>query len=106
MEKLKCPRCENEKLKGPENYCPICGLNLKERTAQEVPVQEQSNSYYPIELKFTAPLITQSCFDKNKIIHSEDAICLKLKINSNEYDKQEILKELNLICQQLLEYFH
>lgn len=42
MNKLKCPRCENEELKGSENYCPICGLNLKERTAQEVPVQEQS----------------------------------------------------------------
>ena len=42
MNKLKCPRCENKELKRNENYCPICGLNLKERTAQEVPVQEQS----------------------------------------------------------------
>lgn len=41
MDKLKYPRCENEELKGNENYCPIYGLNLKERTAQEVPVQEQ-----------------------------------------------------------------
>ncbi|MDQ0151176.1 hypothetical protein ACFO6R_13320 [Eubacterium multiforme] len=29
MDKLECPRCKNEKLKGTENYCPICGLNLK-----------------------------------------------------------------------------
>lgn len=27
----KCPRCENEELKGNENYCPICGLNLKDK---------------------------------------------------------------------------
>lgn len=76
-----------------------------ERTAQEVSVQEQTNIYYPIELSFTAPLMTSSCFDKNKIIHSEDAINLKLKINSSEYDKQEILKELNSIYQKLHECF-
>lgn len=35
----KCPRCENEKLREDQNFCQICGLNL--RTAQEVPVQEQ-----------------------------------------------------------------
>lgn len=40
MCKTKCPRCKNEELKGTENYCPICGLDLK-ATAQEVPVQEQ-----------------------------------------------------------------
>ncbi|WP_075841752.1 hypothetical protein [Clostridium perfringens] len=42
MKELKCPRCKNGELKGNENYCPICGLDLKERTAQEVLVQEQS----------------------------------------------------------------
>ncbi|MGG7213785.1 zinc ribbon domain-containing protein, partial [Clostridium nigeriense] len=26
----KCPRCENENLKEDYNFCPICGLNLKE----------------------------------------------------------------------------
>lgn len=41
MDKLKCPRCKNEELQGNENYCPICGLDLEEKTAQEVPVQEQ-----------------------------------------------------------------
>lgn len=41
MEKLKCPRCENKELKGNENYCSICGLNLKEGTAREASVQEQ-----------------------------------------------------------------
>lgn len=41
MDKLKCPRCKNEELKGTENYCPICGLDLEEKTAQEVPVLEQ-----------------------------------------------------------------
>lgn len=39
-KKLECTRC-NYELKGIENYCPICGLDLKERTAQEVLVQEQ-----------------------------------------------------------------
>ncbi|MBY0755059.1 hypothetical protein K5V21_06280 [Clostridium sardiniense] len=36
----QCPRCKNEKLEEGQNYCQICGLDLK-RTAQEVPVQEQ-----------------------------------------------------------------
>lgn len=36
-----CPRCENEKIKGTENYCPICGFNLKKGTAREASVQEQ-----------------------------------------------------------------
>lgn len=40
MNKIACTKC-GFKLKGTENYCPVCGLNLKERTAQEVPVQEQ-----------------------------------------------------------------
>lgn len=42
MDKLKCPRCENEELKGNENYCSICGLNLKEKTALRKLDQEQS----------------------------------------------------------------
>lgn len=50
MNKLKCPRCENEELKGSENYCPICGLNLKERTAQEVLVQEQSEHFHKLSI--------------------------------------------------------
>ncbi|WP_419867417.1 hypothetical protein [Clostridium perfringens] len=41
MKELKCPRCKNEELQGNENYCPICGLDLEEKTAQEVPVLEQ-----------------------------------------------------------------
>ncbi|AOY53663.1 hypothetical protein [Clostridium perfringens] len=50
MNKLKCPRYENKELKRSENYCPICGLNLKERTAQEVLVQEQSDTLEKIKL--------------------------------------------------------
>ena len=26
----KCPRCENEELREGQNFCQICGLNLKE----------------------------------------------------------------------------
>lgn len=40
MSKLECT-IRHYELKGTENYCPICGLKLKERTAQEIPVQEQ-----------------------------------------------------------------
>lgn len=40
-KKLECTRCHYEGLKGTENYCPICGVNFKKGTAQEVPVQEQ-----------------------------------------------------------------
>lgn len=35
MDKSKCPRCENEELRGTENYCPICGLELKKGLAQK-----------------------------------------------------------------------
>ncbi|EOU1594541.1 hypothetical protein QYB28_000581 [Clostridium perfringens] len=50
MNKLKCPRCENKELKRNENYCPICGLNLKERTAQEVAIQEQSEHLHKLSI--------------------------------------------------------
>lgn len=39
----KCPRCKNEELKGNENYCPICGLDLKEKLAHEVSLNMQEN---------------------------------------------------------------
>ena len=41
MDKLNCSRCKNEELRGNDNYCPICGLNLKEEIAREASVQEQ-----------------------------------------------------------------
>lgn len=50
MCKLKqCPRCKNEELEEDQNYCQICGLDLK-RTAQEVLVQEQSNILYKLSI--------------------------------------------------------
>ncbi|MEG2342471.1 MAG: hypothetical protein RSB95_05090 [Bacilli bacterium] len=96
-ELKQCPRCKNERLEGTENYCPICGLNLKsgmtnvdvisqiedlideaeahikddpfdsevfrsdkealetvkaayERTAQEVPVQEQPQYLHKLQI--------------------------------------------------------
>lgn len=49
-QKLKCPRCKNEKLKGAESYCPICGFRLKERTAQEVSVQEQLKNLHKLNI--------------------------------------------------------
>lgn len=50
MDKLNCPRCKNEELSGNENYCLICSLNLKEKTAQEVPIQEQSEHLHKLSI--------------------------------------------------------
>ncbi|EOU1650919.1 hypothetical protein G6Z26_04530 [Clostridium perfringens] len=61
MDKLRCPRCENEELKGTENYCPICGLNLKEETAQEVPVQEQ------FEIRIDSNFIAMNLTNRDKV---------------------------------------
>ncbi len=41
MKELKCPRCKNEELKGNENYCPICGVDLKEKPVKEVSFNNQ-----------------------------------------------------------------
>ncbi|MDU4910588.1 hypothetical protein [Clostridium baratii] len=49
MSNLECTRC-HYKLKGTENYCPRCGLSLKETTAQEAEVQEQSNSLHKLNI--------------------------------------------------------
>lgn len=36
----KCPRCENEKLVENQNFCQICGLDL--RIAPEILVQDEN----------------------------------------------------------------
>lgn len=54
MKELKCPRCKNEELKGNENYCPICGLDLKDRSIQRpitpIIVKIKSANYLSSEL--------------------------------------------------------
>ena len=37
----QCPRCKSEEIRNGDNYCKICGLELRKITAQEIPVQEQ-----------------------------------------------------------------
>ena len=43
MKGLKSPRCKNGELKGNENYCHICGLDLKEKTVKEGTLNKQEN---------------------------------------------------------------
>jgi len=31
---LECPRCKNEDIREEQNYCQICGFNLKERNKE------------------------------------------------------------------------
>lgn len=38
----QCPRCKNEDINKNQNYCQVCGLDLRKEIAPEVPVQEQS----------------------------------------------------------------
>lgn len=44
MYKTQWTRCKKEGLKGWDGYSPICGLNLKEKTALKRLVQEQSEA--------------------------------------------------------------
>ena len=55
MDKLKCSRCKNEELKGNENYCPICGLDLEERSIKRpispIIVKTKTANYLSSELE-------------------------------------------------------
>ena len=75
-----------------------------EITAQEVPVQEQSDNIYPTEIEIIRPIETYDSIS-NILRISDDAIRLKLTISSNLYLKQNVKEELNLACQKLLKYF-
>lgn len=75
-----------------------------EKTAQEVPVQEQSDNIYPTEIEIIRPIETYDSIS-NILRISDDAIRLKLTISSNLYLKQNVKEELNLACQKLLKYF-
>lgn len=73
-----------------------------ERTAQEVPVQEQLKEIYPTTIEFYASL--QSIID-NRMVTSDEAIKLNLQINSNMYDVNDVYRGIILIYQRLLECF-
>ncbi|MDJ8951039.1 hypothetical protein PTL64_14685 [Clostridium perfringens] len=54
-----CPRCENEKLQGTENYCPICGLKLKQKAVQETNTPEQAIIYVDLDEKLVKKIIRE-----------------------------------------------
>ncbi|XZI53235.1 hypothetical protein ACSXD3_17765 (plasmid) [Clostridium perfringens] len=54
-----CPRCENEKLQGTENYCPICGLKLKQKAVQEINTTEQAIIYVDLDEKLVKKIIRE-----------------------------------------------
>lgn len=77
-------------------------VEIIQRTAQEVPVQEQLKEIYPTTIEFYASL--QSIID-NRMVTSDEAIKLNLQINSNMYDVNDVYRGIILIYQRLLECF-
>ncbi|HHD2772605.1 TPA: hypothetical protein ACOTHO_002504 [Clostridium perfringens] len=63
-----CPRCENEKLQGTENYCPICGLKLKEKAVQEINTPEQAIIYIDLDEKLVKKIIREIIEEKQNIL--------------------------------------
>lgn len=63
-----CPRCENEKLQGTENYCPICGLKLKEKAVQEINTPEQAIIYVDLDEKLVKKIIREIIEEKQNIL--------------------------------------
>lgn len=61
MKGLKCPRCKNEELKGNENYCPICGLDLKDGTAQDIAILE------PLEIRIDSKFVAKNLTNCDKV---------------------------------------
>ncbi|WWU65402.1 hypothetical protein QJR26_03340 [Clostridium baratii] len=95
MDKLKqCPRCKNEELKGTENYCPICGLDLKV-TAQEVKVQEQLE-----EVNFLLNTAIFSLNEAQKTINFQSFELVEYLIKSR-LSKEEADKILSIIAKSL-----
>lgn len=63
-----CPRCENEKLQGTENYCPICGLKLKQKAVQEINTPEQAIIYIDLDEKLVKKIIREIIEEKQNIL--------------------------------------
>ncbi|MBO3417944.1 hypothetical protein [Clostridium perfringens] len=63
-----CPRCENEKLQGTENYCPICGLKLKQKAVQEINTPEQAIIYVDLDEKLVKKIIREIIEEKQNIL--------------------------------------
>ncbi|EGT4144720.1 hypothetical protein P5E99_15595 [Clostridium perfringens] len=63
-----CPRCKNEKLQGTENYCPICGLKLKEKAVQEINTPEQAIIYIDLDEKLVKKIIREIIEEKQNIL--------------------------------------
>ncbi|WP_338837620.1 hypothetical protein WHY16_15370 (plasmid) [Clostridium perfringens] len=63
-----CPRCENEKLQGTENYCPIYGLKLKEKAVQEINTPEQAIIYIDLDEKLVKKIIREIIEEKQNIL--------------------------------------
>lgn len=80
--KLKCTRCKYE-LKGTENYCPICGLNLKEGTDQELPVKglEMLCKLIAKHIKENYTPYCNIVISYNQIRIMEDVLCIPVKSN-------------------------
>lgn len=108
IEQLKSLKahCESMKESGEEWEKDVQALEYAitelERTAQEVPVQEQLKEIYPTTIEFYASL--QSIID-NRMVTSDEAIKLNLQINSNMYDVNDVYRGIILIYQRLLECF-
>ncbi len=66
-----CPRCENEKLQGTENYCPICGLKLKQKAVQEINTPEQAIIYIDLDEKLVKKIIREIIEEKQNILFTK-----------------------------------
>ena len=76
-----------------------------ERTAQEVPVQEQLCNVYPTCIEIKIPIESFNKSD-NTIYHSSNAVMLKVVIDSNLYSSKDVIKGIKEAYQRVLECFH
>lgn len=71
-------------------------------------IESIGNNLYPTKLEFLQPIgngSVKSIFN-NVLINSTEAISIKIEINSNLYQKEDVKKALNQACQRFLEYFY
>lgn len=100
----ECPRCLNNNLKEDYKYCPICGIELG--TAPEVPVQEQLENIYPVQMCIVNKVNDGiTVIDENTIIESSQAIKIEIKIDDNRYNKSQVYESIKIACQKLLKCY-
>ena len=89
----KCPRCKNENLKEEYRYCPICGLDLKDKQRATV---IKNLKFIKSWHEMTKPEDSEQEYLKVTCINTLEYAIRELERTAQEVPVQEQSKKINI----------